>query len=293
MVEYIKNKIESILNRIKKNPVGRFIYSLLNNIRIDRIFDQAANMTYYLLLAFFPFLIFLLGIFSYTPLTIDHVSMALSSILPEQTVRLILVTVNQVLNNSNFTLYSIAILGAIWSMKIGAKSLITGVNRAYGVTENRHFLIKGLIHLFVIVSIPLFAIISFLLIAMGRLLLDQFTVWFDLSINFRSTISFLRYAVPTLMLLVYFTLFYRFVPNVRLSFKKIIAGAIFTTFGWIGTSMLFSLYINNFVNFTLIYGSLGSIIALLLWLNLTCMIILIGAEINFLVDDDKKDAPND
>lgn len=287
MIEYLKNKTESILNRIKKNPVVGFMFSLINNITADRLPDQAVVMTYYLLLALFPFLIFVIGIFSYTTaLTIENVSEVLATILPMETVDLILETVGEVLNNSNSTLFSFAIIGAIWSMKMGASSLIIGVNRAYGVKENRSFLVKLLIDIFVIISIPLFAIISFLLIAMGKLIIDQFNIWFNLPMDFLSTLAVLRYLVPTFMLLFYFTLFYRFVPNLRLSFRRIFVGALFTTFGWIGTSMLFSLYINNIANYTLIYGSLGSIVALLLWINLTSMIILIGAEINFLVDDD-------
>ncbi|KAF0092568.1 MAG: membrane protein [Fusobacteria bacterium] len=288
MLVYLKNKMESLLNRIKKNPVGGFLFSLVNNITADRLPDQAVVMTYYLLLALFPFLIFIIGIFSYTTaLTIANVSEVLATILPMETVDLILETVGEVLNNSNSTLFSFAIIGAIWSMKLGASSLIIGVNRAYGVKENRSFIVKLLIDIFVIISIPLFAIISFLLIAMGKLIINQFNIWFNLPMDFLSTLAVLRYLVPTLMLLFYFTLFYRFVPNLRLSFRRIFVGALFTTFGWIGTSMLFSLYINNIANYTLIYGSLGSIVALLLWINLTSMIILIGAEINFLVDDDK------
>lgn len=288
MLDYLKNKTESLLNRIKKNRAGEFVFSLINNITADRLPDQAVIMTYYLLLALFPFLIFVIGIFSYTTaLTIENVSEVLATILPMETVDLILETVGEVLNNSNSTLFSFAIIGAIWSMKMGASSLIIGVNRAYGVKENRSFLVKLLIDIFVIISIPLFAIISFLLIAMGKLIIDQFNIWFNLPMDFLSTLAVLRYLVPTLMLLFYFTLFYRFVPNLRLSFRRIFVGALFTTFGWIGTSMLFSLYINNIANYTLIYGSLGSIVALLLWINLTSMIILIGAEINFLVDDNK------
>lgn len=274
---------------MKKNPIGGFMFSLVNNIGADRLPEQAVVMTYYLLLALFPFLIFVLGLFSYTSLTIENVTEVLTAILPAETVDLILGTVEEVLNNSNSTLYSFAIIGAVWSMKMGATSLITGVNRAYGVKENRSFLIKSLIDIFVIISIPLFALISFLIVAMGKLLINQIDTWFDISSDFITTISTLRYLVPTLMLLFYFILFYRYVPNLKLSFRRIFVGALFTTFGWIGTSILFSIYITNFANYTLIYGSLGSIVALLLWINLTCMIILIGAEINFLIDDDKLD----
>lgn len=287
-MEYLKNKIKSIIVMIKENPVVSFLFSLINRIVKHRLTVQSANMTYYLLLALFPFLIFLLGIFSYTALSIDNISEALKTILPMQTSELILGTVEEVLNDNNTTLFSFAMIGAILSSINGARALIIGVNRAYGVTENRHFLIQIGINMFIIVSIPLFAIMSFLLIAMGNILLDLFTVWFNLTMDFQSLISISRYVVPMFMLIFYFTLFYKFVPNLRLPFRKVIVGALFTTFGWIGTSMLFSLYINNFANYTRVYGSLGSIIGLLLWINLSSMIILIGAEIIVLINGDNK-----
>ncbi|MBK5253333.1 MAG: YihY/virulence factor BrkB family protein [Peptostreptococcaceae bacterium] len=286
-MKYLKNVIESISDRIKANRVGCFIFSLINEIKNDRLSELAANMAYYLLLALFPFLIFLLGVFSYTPLSIVEVSDALSSILPEETVDLILVTVQEVLNDNNTALFSVAMLVTILISTRGANALIKGVNRAYGVTETRPFLVTSGIKIFVTISIPFFAIMSFLLIAIGKLLLDQVTVWFNLPMDVQLMITVLRYGVSIFMLLFYFTLFYKFVPNLRISFRKIFIGSIFTTFGWIATSMLFSFYINNFANYTRVYGSLGSIIALLLWINMSSMIILIGAEINMLVKGDK------
>ncbi len=287
MLEKLKNQIDAILAKIKKNPVGEFLFTLFDEIKKDRLSVQATNMTYYLLLALFPFLIFLLGVFSYTSLTIDTITEALQSILPGQTVDLILGIVNEVLTNNNTALFSFAMLGAIWSASRGANALITGINRAYGVKEDRSLIVTTSINIFVIISMPLFAIMSFVLIAIGKLLLNQLGIWFNLPMNVQSILAISRYLIPMFTLIIYFALFYKFVPNLRLSFRKVIVGAIFTTLGWIITSMLFSLYINNFANYTKIYGSLGSIIALLLWINLSSMIILIGAEINILVKGKK------
>ncbi len=283
MIKSFKNKIEPIFVRVKANRASQFLFSLINKIKKDRLSELAANMTYYLLLALFPFLIFLLGIFSYTTLTIDHVSTALSYILPVTVVKFILETVREILNNSNTLLFSFAMIGAIWSATKGARALIIGVNRACDVSETRSLPVKIKIRFFVIISIPFFAVVSFLLIVIGKLLLAQFTIWFNLPLSIQSVISVLRYVVLTIMLIFYFTLFYKFVPNLQMPFKKIIVGAIFSTFGWIMVSTLFSFYINNFDNYTRVYGSLGSIIALLLWINISSMIILIGAEINMLV----------
>lgn len=284
MIKALKNTIRSIFSKIKATHLGGYLSTLFGEIKRDRLAELTSSMTYYLLLALFPFLIFLLGVLSYTPLSISDVTVALTTVMPTDTVDMVLGIVQEILDDENTALFSIAMIGTIWSTTKGAKALIKGVNRAYGVKETRSFLVTRAMGVFVIVGIALFALMSFLLIVLGELLLRQFTVWFDLPVSIQSLISILRFVVPLLMLICYFTLFYLFVPNLRLSFRKVLVGATFTTIGWIALSTLFSYYVSNFANYTRVYGSLGSIIALLLWINLSSMIILIGAEINMLVD---------
>ena len=77
-----------------------------------------------------------------------------------------------------------------------------------------------------------------------------------------------------------FSLIYKYVPNRKLKFNNVIVGTIFTTVGWITTSLLFSFYVNNFANYEKVYGSLGGVIALIGWLYISTLIILIGGEIN-------------
>jgi membrane protein len=90
----------------------------------------------------------------------------------------------------------------------------------------------------------------------------------------------LKYAIPLLAMIGVFTFLYWMTPNRKLSFREVIPGAIFTTAGWIVTSLLFQFYINNFGNYTKTYGSLGGVIALLIWLYISSNIIILGGEIN-------------
>jgi len=276
-----KEPMKSI--KIKSNRVNRFLSSLSDEIKNDRLLELAGNMAYYVFLAIFPFFIFLFGLFSYIPRLIESIEEGLALVLPAQLVNLISEIVSEVLNDTNTALFSFAMVATIWSTMQGAKSLITGVNRAYGVIETRSFLAKLGNVLFVIIGIPFFAIMNFFLIVIGEVLLGQFAVWFDLPSQVQLLISILRYGVLTLLLIIYFALFYKFIPNLHRPFRKGLIGALFTTLGWIVVSLLFSYYVNNFANYTPIYGSLGSIIVLLLWINLSSIIILMGAEINMLV----------
>ncbi len=92
--------------------------------------------------------------------------------------------------------------------------------------------------------------------------------------------SILRYCIPLTIMLITFSLIYQYVPNRRLKFNNVIVGTIFTTVGWVTTSLLFSFYVNSFANYEKVYGSLGGVIALISWLYISTLIILIGGELN-------------
>jgi membrane protein len=77
-----------------------------------------------------------------------------------------------------------------------------------------------------------------------------------------------------------FIFLYQIAPNRRLSIRDVIPGALFTSLGWIVTSVLFAFYVNHWGTYTKIYGSIGGIIVLLIWLNISSIIILLGGEIN-------------
>ena len=97
---------------------------------------------------------------------------------------------------------------------------------------------------------------------------------------FYSIWSFVRYGISITLMLVTFYLIYKYLPNRKLKFKNIRLGTIFATFGWIFASLLFSFYLNSFSNFEIIYGSLGGIFALIIWLYISTLIFLLGGELN-------------
>ncbi|MPN63711.1 hypothetical protein SDC9_211476 [bioreactor metagenome] len=91
-------------------------------------------------------------------------------------------------------------------------------------------------------------------------------------------------------MIVTFYLMYRYLPNRHLNFNHIIVGTLFTTFGWILGSLAFSSYINHFGSYELIYGSLGGVFALIVWLYISTLIFLLGGELNVISSNlDKKD----
>lgn len=95
--------------------------------------------------------------------------------------------------------------------------------------------------------------------------------------------EFLRYILVIFMMILIFASIYRYTPSKRLKWKEVFPGAIACTVGWLVVSLGFSFYINNFSNYSKIYGGLGAVIILITWLYLTSIILITGGEINSII----------
>jgi membrane protein len=253
---------------------------LLYRIKDDDLSGLAAQTTYYLFLSLFPFLIFLISILAYTPLDEATVFTALRNILPIQTARLLADIVNEVLINGSLGLLSFGMISALWSTSKGIKSLIKGINRAYDVKETRSYLKVQLIIFVTTLTIPLLIFTNFSLLVLGNTLGRKIFTLIGIDGIYLHIWNITRFLLPILFMIIFFTLFYRYAPCRQLKIKEVISGAIFTSIMWILISLVFSFYVKNFGNFAKLYGSVGSIIVLLLWLNISSLVIYVGGEIN-------------
>lgn len=104
--------------------------------------------------------------------------------------------------------------------------------------------------------------------------------------NISVLIVCIRTALSIVVLILFFALIYKALPDKKLSFRRQIPGAIFATAGWLIFSYLFNIYINNFSNYSYIYGSLTAIILFMLWMYFCMIILLAGAELNIIIDED-------
>lgn len=102
---------------------------------------------------------------------------------------------------------------------------------------------------------------------------------------FYSIWGVLRYGITFALLLLTFYLVYRYLPNRKLNGGHVLAGTVFATFGWVGASLLFSFYVNNFGSYATIYGSLGGLFALIIWIYISTLIFLLGGALNAICSD--------
>ncbi|MED4604000.1 YihY/virulence factor BrkB family protein [Paenibacillus validus] len=263
---------------MKKKNV--FFQTLICRFQDDDVSALAAQLTYYLILSFFPFLIFVAALLSFTRFSAIDALERLSLFLPEmsnQTISEVLYEIEQTRSGS---LLSFGLIAALWSASNGVNAIIKGLNKAYDEEENRPFWLVRSMSLLTTVVLAVAILLSFSMLVFGRMIGEWIYHTAHLPGDFSQLWGWVQYAIPLVVLWTMFVLLYSYLPNVRLGYKAVIPGAIFATGGWIVVSMLFSFYVNHFDSYSRTYGSIGGIIVLLTWLYLSSMIILLGGQIN-------------
>lgn len=245
----------------------------------DEVPSLTAQTSYYLLLAFIPFLIFILTVIGNLNLPAENIYSYLSAILPKQTYILLASILNEILVSNPFNIFSI-LLTLFFASK-GMKAVIIALNKAYGENENRSILHLWTISFIFTIIFAFILIFSLFALVFGKLIGKTLFTYLNLYYEFIIIWEYLRYIITIGLMIIIFTFIYRHAPNCKLYVKDVIIGAIFTTISWTFSSQFFAHYINNYnSSYTILYGSLGGIFLLLIWLYLTSTIIIIGGEIN-------------
>ncbi|MGF7047796.1 membrane protein [Paenibacillus sp. DS2015] len=257
-----------------------FFKQLYKKIKDDDVQAISAQLTYYLILSAFPFLIFIMTLIGYANISIEDKVSTLEDIVPAEAISIIEEILKEVAQGRSQTMLSFGMLATLWAASRGINAIIKGLNKAYDIDENRSFWkIRGISILATLV-LSIVILLSGLLLVFGGWVGDQLFILLSYPSGFREVWGLLQYVVPLLVMTSVFTLLYYIAPSRKMTFKEVIPGAIFATIGWITTSVLFSTYVNRFGDFTRTYGSLGGVMILLIWLYISSIIILIGGEIN-------------
>ena len=275
-------QVKEMLTRL---AVVRYGKEMLAHYRDDDLAAMSAQISYYLILAFFRFLFFLINLLSFTPLPNRLLLANFYAILPQDTAMLVKTMLTETVQAKSGTLLVLSMLTSLWAASRGMSAIIRGLNHSYGVKESRHFIRLNLVALLSTIGLTVMVMLSFIMIVLGRIIGSTVFGYLGAKSLFYSIWSFLRYGITIGLLLITFYLIYRYLPNRKMNGNRILTGAVFTTFGWIGASLLFSFYVNNFGSYATVYGSLGGLFALIFWLYLSTLIFLLGGAINAICSD--------
>ena len=252
----------------------------------DRLLATAAGVVFFGLLAVFPAITALVscyGLFA-NPSTIGANLQTLSLMLPDGSFQIVQDQVARVLMKGNTALGATFLFGlafALWSANAGVKAVIDALNVVYEEREKRSFVRLSLIALaFTCAGIAALLLMVSAVVALP-LLLGQVGVDIGLAPESRIIISLARWPLLLAILLTALALLYRFGPSRQPArWQWLSVGTLAAALLWIAGSSLLSWYLSNFANYSATYGSLGAAIGLMMWMWMSAIIVLCGAELN-------------
>lgn len=256
-------------------------------IRVFQLAEEAhltlisAGVAFFGLFAIFPGMAALIAIFGLVadPAVVSEQLVLMEDVIPAEAMVLFGAQLDRLLNTRPDTLglataFSIAL--AIWSARAGVAALMRGLNVIHGDAPRsglRHYAVALLLTICLIgISVGALLVVVVAPIALAFLPLSDFA---------GTIIAALRWVAALFILLAALGLLYRFGPNARdARFDWITPGAFVVVVSWLGASMGFSAYLANFGNYNEVYGSIGAVIALLMWFYISAYLILLGAALN-------------
>jgi len=242
----------------------------------------AAALAYRILLALFPFVIFLLTLLGALRLSsfFDWLLSQARIALPGTAFQLVDQVINEIRGQPRGGLLSFSILFALWAASTAVRSIMNALNVAYDVSESRPaWKLYPLSLIYTIgLAVLLMAAAGFMLL--GPNAMQWLAGQIGLSQVFATLWIWLRWPVAILLLLLTVAIIYKVAPNIDQPFKFLTPGAAIAVLTWIVASLGFSYYVGNFGNYSATYGSLGGIIVLLFYFFISAAVLLFGAEIN-------------
>lgn len=263
---------------VKKFKV--ILHEIVKRSLEDDIFSLASQLAYNLLLAMFPFIIFLFTLVGYSSVNSRDIMNILRDFIPKDAYLLVQKTVREIADTKNSGLLSLSIVFAVWSAASGINAVIKGVNKAYNEKESRGFIKVQLISIIFTIAFAFVTMLTVVLLVLGQVNGYFLIKFFGYSNYFGFVWYILRFVIIMAIMILIFSGLYIYGPCKRHSFKKVLPGSVFAAVGWIVASLGFSFYVNNFGNYASVYGSIGAVIVLMLWLLLSSFMIILGGEIN-------------
>ena len=248
----------------------------------DEGLELSGYIAFTTFIALFPFLIFLAALAGFLG---DEEAAAgfiraMFEFMPDDVAETLAPAIREVIETRRGGLLTVGIVSTLWVSSSGVEALRTGLNRAYGVREERPIWWLRLQSLVFVVVGALIILFLSLVVILGPI------VWRVLGPGIEHVFEYwlfwtaIRYVAAAVLLWGALMLLHRWLPNTKQAYRRVLPGACVTVVLWLLAASLFSWYLGNVADYTLIYGSLGGVTITLVFFYLTAMIFIFGAELN-------------
>lgn len=258
-----------------------FIFIVAKKFLDNELFYMANALTYRMIMAFFPFLIFLLSLFRFVNFDSSAILISMIDMLPQEVSALVESFIENAAISGTFM--SVSLLYGVWSATRGFHAIIEGMNKCSAANEHRSFIVLWLLS-FVLV----FVFTAYIFLSLILVVFDEFII------NFLNNIIVLRHIAAALqnlplgvlnccLTVALVLVFYEFSAARKFRFTELLPGAVFTIAAWIGLSLLLSLYMKINTRAFSVYGSIAGIFVTLFWVNMLASTLLLGAQLNAVI----------
>ena len=268
-----------------KRSFAAIVETIWKDFLVDDCIDLAAQMSFYFVLALFPLAICLAGLIGFLPFTglWHNIVIWATTYLPLPVRHAVFITI-LALTHGRAGFLSLGLIGAAWSASSGFVSLMESLSTAYGVNETRAFWHKRLIAFLTLSAVSIFFVTSYALMAEGHWFGTELESHWMLGSWFRVIWVIVRWLVILLLLVLAVSLIDSTLPNVPRKWRWINPGGLLVVGFSVVSSIGFNYYIRVFGSSYLAYGALGGFILVALWIYLTSLILLLGAETNSVLE---------
>ncbi len=270
----------------KFNRIKGYAFRVMDVVSSHHTGAYAAQAAYFFVLSMIPIILLLLTMVQFTSLTKDYIMNAVLQAFPTTVEGLIESIVDQVYSQSG-TIIPITVIVALWSAGRGVLSITNGLNCVYESRETRNYVYLRIRASLYTVIFLVAIILSLVLSVFGNRIAIMLNQHFPVLVRLIDTVIRSRTLITLCILTLFWDTVYKYLPNRKnigkTTMKKQLPGAIFTACAWQVISFVFSIYLDIFTGFTTMYGSLTMIILIMLWLYMCMYVILLGGEVNALL----------
>ena len=248
----------------------------------DHCVGLAAQLAYYFLLALFPALLFLVAMVGYFPIqnAMHELLAIVGRVAPRALIDLLAAQLQEIERGRHAGLAILGIAGALWSSSAAMAAIITALNHTYRVAEWRPWWKRRLVAIALTLALTVFASVSLFLIMAGSQVASLVAVWLGIGMVATPVWQVMRWSLAAAVIVLAIDLVYHFAPNRPQRWSWVTVGSVTATGLWILSSIVFRLYITQMGTYNVTYGAIGGVIVVLLWLYMSSLAILIGAELN-------------
>ncbi|MCD7841534.1 MAG: YihY/virulence factor BrkB family protein [Lachnospiraceae bacterium] len=263
----------------KTHDTIRFARNVLKKVSADQVRAHAAEAAFFTMMCCFPILMLLMTMLKYTSISPETLVTALEDITPFEVREMIEPIVNSIYDQSVALISGTAII-AVWTAGKSVLGMADGLNVIYRIEETRNYFmvrLRAAAYIIVLVAALGFSIVILVLgYSAGDFVSEHLTIF-----QYLPDFSTILPALLTMVALVaLFLLMYSYLPGRRMRLSSQLPGAIFASVSWSIFSFIFSIYLDYSTNMSVIYGSLTTLVVVMLWLYVCMYLWFIGAEIN-------------